>query len=143
HAMAYDAGRQTVVLLGGYDGKVLGDLWEWDGKAWKQLPQPAAPPRLHFAMGYDAKRGRLIVFGGFGTSARIGDTWAWAGRSWKSYNVASPPARAEHKGTYIPDKGFVICGGIIGQGMAVAERTRVNDLWLWNGTAWRRVDSSE
>jgi hypothetical protein len=140
HAMTYHAGRKTVVLFGGYDGTTCGDVWEWDGKAWSPLPPSAAPPRLHSALGYDASRSRLIVFGGFGESNRIGDTWEWDGTTWRSFTVAGPPARAEHEGIYVPGFGFAIFGGIVGQGMAVEDRTRVSDLWLWNGSAWKQAE---
>jgi Kelch motif len=37
HAMAYDAGRHTVVLFGGGDAATpRADTWEWDGEHWKQ-----------------------------------------------------------------------------------------------------------
>jgi hypothetical protein len=37
-AMAYDAGRQRVVLFGGEDDTgLLGDTWEWDGLAWRRI----------------------------------------------------------------------------------------------------------
>src|SRR5215475_3127545 len=41
HAMAYDAGRQRLVLFGGLAGSgdnlvALGDTWEWSGEYWTQ-----------------------------------------------------------------------------------------------------------
>src|SRR5947208_1517520 len=43
--MAYDAGREEVVLFGGAgaDGTHLGDTWVWDGTTWTQL-FPATSP---------------------------------------------------------------------------------------------------
>jgi hypothetical protein len=41
HAMAYDAGREVMVLFGGFEAPPylgtppLRDTWEWDGKAWR------------------------------------------------------------------------------------------------------------
>ena len=48
----------------------------------------------------------------------------------------------EHRGVYAPGIGFVIFGGISGQGMSVAERGRakLNDLWAFDGTRWNRLD---
>ena len=39
HVMAYDPLRQRVVLYGGIgaEGR-LGDLWEWDGAQWIEIP---------------------------------------------------------------------------------------------------------
>lgn len=40
-AMIYDEGRRRVVLFGGEDDSgVLGDTWEWDGKAWTRAGAP-------------------------------------------------------------------------------------------------------
>jgi hypothetical protein len=43
---------------------------------------------------------------------------------------------------FAPGIGFVIFGGIGGQGMSVAERGRakLNDLWAFDGTRWTRLD---
>jgi hypothetical protein len=35
-AMAYDAGRQVVVLFGGYHKPFMADTWTWDGSTWTQ-----------------------------------------------------------------------------------------------------------
>jgi hypothetical protein len=36
--MAYDPARGRTVLYGGnHDGKVVDDLWEWDGKQWARV----------------------------------------------------------------------------------------------------------
>jgi hypothetical protein len=37
HAMAYDAGRDRIILAGGSNGpgpSLLADAWEWDGRQW-------------------------------------------------------------------------------------------------------------
>src|SRR5690606_16704400 len=44
HTMAYDVGRQRVVLFGGGDyDSTLTDTWEWDGSQWAQRT-PAVRP---------------------------------------------------------------------------------------------------
>ena len=36
--MAFDVARGVVVMLGGDDGeRLLGDTWEWDGRAWRRI----------------------------------------------------------------------------------------------------------
>ncbi len=52
HAMAYHAGRQVVLLLGGEGSQgVLADAWEWDGSAW----------RLHAPLGPLARSGHAMA----------------------------------------------------------------------------------
>jgi hypothetical protein len=95
--------------------------------------------RLHLALGYDDRRARLVVFGGFGAEARMGDLWEWDGSSWTDRSAPGPEARAEHDGAFVPRRGLVIFGGVVGQGMAVAERKRASDFWAWDGTSWRSL----
>jgi hypothetical protein len=134
HAMAYDAGRGRVVVFGGSDGTTHGDLWEWDGTTWRAVKASGGPPRLHTAMAYDTDRRRLLIFGGFGDE-REGDTWAFDANGWTRLDAEGPPARAEHEGVYMPELGFVIFGGIGGQGMRTSDRSKLNDIWVFHG-AW-------
>ena len=77
HAMAYDAGRNRVVLFGGATvapTTALGDTWEWDGAAWSQATPAHAPAARHaHRMAYDAARGRSVLFGGDRLGALVGD----------------------------------------------------------------------
>ena len=72
HAMAYDSRRQVVVLAGGRylattEYEMYADTWEWNGSAWRLLPQAGAygytPRRLH-RMWYDQAEQRVISLGG-------------------------------------------------------------------------------
>jgi hypothetical protein len=78
-AMAYDSARGRVVLFGGgvsVGPGTLQDAWEWDGAAWAEVtpdgPVPSA--RVPAGMAYDAARGRMVLFGGYG-SGFLQDTW--------------------------------------------------------------------
>lgn len=89
HTMAFDAARGVVVMYGGVDadGDLLEDLWAWDGRAWRELPPDGeAPPPLNFhSMAYDARRGRVVLFGGCLDSECVAfnpDTYEWDGSSW-------------------------------------------------------------
>ena len=44
HAMAYDNARQRTLLFGGYNGSVLGDTWDWDGRVWTRQAPATSPP---------------------------------------------------------------------------------------------------
>ena len=46
-----------------------------DGNLWRQNEDIGPIPRSHHAMAYDAKRDRVVLFGGFGSVAPFGDTW--------------------------------------------------------------------
>lgn len=83
-ALAYDVGRQLVVLFSGSGAGPLGDTWEWDGTNWS-LRQPASSPpaRAGHALVHDAARGRTVLFGGSDSSrAETPDLWEWDGTTW-------------------------------------------------------------
>jgi hypothetical protein len=140
HAMTYDALRSRVVSIGGYDENSLADSWEWDGKTWARLKD--GPDILHTAVAFDAPSNRMLVFGGFYHDGRTAQLWARTESAWTTLAAAGPDARAEHRGVFAPGIGFLIFGGIGGQGMSVAERGRakLNDLWAFDGTRWSRLD---
>jgi hypothetical protein len=83
--MAYDTGRQRVVLFGGQTetGRTA-DTWEWDGARWIAAPVFSPPaPRSAAAMCADSARGALVVFGGeisdFSQSSQVLEL-VWNGR---------------------------------------------------------------
>src|SRR5262249_8435506 len=54
-ALAYDEGRDRVVLFGGSPNGAQ-ETWEWDGQTWVQLfPVHSPPARWNCAMVYDPK----------------------------------------------------------------------------------------
>jgi hypothetical protein len=60
--MAYDPGRDRIVLWGGQGGGA--ETWEWDGVQWTEWPPgPQGPTATYLhAMTYDAVRGRVVLF---------------------------------------------------------------------------------
>lgn len=137
--VAYDSGRQRLVLFGGYrgsgEGRVrLGDTWEWDGARWEQKNPPRAPsPRSGAAMAYDPDRRRVVLFGG---SSRSADTWEWDGAEWVQLEAAPPPARFNSVMAYSAElKGVLRFGGWNGE-------AREGDTWRYDGRAWERIEAS-
>jgi Galactose oxidase, central domain len=144
HAMAYDAARDRLVLFGGRDpdGGVdrYGDTWEWDGAEWVDVtPADSPPARGAHAMAYDAERGRVLLFGGYGGfdadgAIYLSDTWEWDGVAWTEVTPSlSPHERANHAMAYDAVRGrTVLFGGTKHIGNEILD----NDLWEWDGVAW-------
>lgn len=65
-AIAYDRGRQRVVLHGGTaPGLDSGGVWEFDGTAWTARTTSGAPNSIwNAAMAYQSSAGRMLLFGG-------------------------------------------------------------------------------
>jgi hypothetical protein len=112
-ALAYDAGRQRTVAIGGWDNGFSNDTWEWDGTDWsEQLPAHRPSPRQSAAMAYDASRGLVVLSGGTdGGSIPLGDTWTWNGADWQQ--VATPHAfvRAGHTMVHEAARGRMLAFG--------------------------------
>jgi len=111
HALAYDAGRELVVLYGGHAGVLSGQTWEWDGETWTRrdpLPGDPSPPPLRWhSLAYDGGRGVTVLFGGGDRRWYLEQTWEWDGERWAvghTYDPAlpgdAPLPRAHHALAY-------------------------------------------
>lgn len=132
NAMAFDASRGRIMLLG---GSVAGwaDIAEFDGTLWA-VTDPGPSSRRAAASAYDSTRGRLVLFGGLG-STRLGDTWEFDGARWTLVSTTGPVARAEAAMAYDPVRRRTVLFG--GTGTSV-----LGDTWEWDGVSWVRNNIS-
>ena len=135
-AMAYDQDRERVVLFGGYRRirgvtERLGDTWEWDGEQWNKLAVDGPTPRNGAALTYDARKRRLVLFGGPGPS---NETWEWDGHRWTLLQVSDVPGRFNPVMTYDMKLGAVVRFG----GWTGKERT--GDTWVLGYAGWALLD---
>ena len=144
HAMAYDSGRQVVVLFGGGSprqepGNETNDTWEYydSGGAtwtWRQVPPKNDVPRVRLAhaMAYDSNRGVTVLFGGHDAGTRLNDTWEWDGNAWTPKATTGPSPREYPAMAYDQDcKVVLLFGGQDGGSHA--------DTWAWDGQSWADV----
>jgi hypothetical protein len=139
-AMAYDPNRSTMVVFGGRGENTvpLNDTWTLGSVGGWVLANPAAVPPARWGHGaaYDARRGRVAIFGGqYDLSESepgvnlLADLWEYDGSTWINRTPATTPsARTLPLMTYdAASGGIVVVGGFVGAGQSV------NDLWLWDG----------
>ena len=139
---AVEAGpKNGVLLFGGADERrVLGDLRTFDRCSWRLLSASGPTPRTFPAMAFDARRQRLVLFGGnrdlFGSggNALLDDHWEWDGQSWHQMGGTRPPCRAEAACAYDPQRQSVLLFG--GYRFVDGNRVRLGDLWEWKGAGW-------
>ena len=107
--MAYDSGRDRVVLFGGWDATFtpFGDTWEWNGDEWTQVADAGPSSRAGHAMCFEAGAGRTVLFGGSDGS----DTWAWNGTDWTEVNDVGP-APCQGAGLVSAGESCFLFGGI-------------------------------
>lgn len=131
HGLAYDSGRDRVVLYGGRrtTGFYLDDTWEWDGVAWTQVVTGAGPGRrASLQLAYDSKRRKTVLFGGFNGAGALGDTWEYDGSTWtQAMPASSPSARSGGSMTYDEPRGRVILAG---------GSPLLADTWEYDGVTW-------
>ena len=100
YAMAYDAGRNRVVMQGGMDKWDDGywdydETWEWNGNNWSLVSTGGPKRRSEHSMVYDSARGVVVCFGGtriWGIDAHqiytYNQTWEWDGSAWSLIAIA-------------------------------------------------------
>ncbi len=119
--LAYDPGRDRLVLFGGQSGRhfVLDDTWEFDGTSWQQVTPPQPPPARAFAgLAYDPWRRLITLYGGV-AAGELGDLWAWDGAEWQPVDPTRTRPQARDvvtllAGTVAGDPGLTVFGGFAG-----------------------------
>lgn len=144
-ALAYDAGRQRIIAFGGialgFDGfdHHVAETWQWDGTTWTEIAIGGGPPaRSDHAMAYDARRDRIVMFGGANEYQTFNDVWEFDGTAWSrpSANVL-PPRRSVHAMAYDANRGRTVLMG--GKGAAIDGGLALGDTWEWDGTTWTPI----
>ena len=129
---AFDVKRSVLVVpvFQGSNRRV----WEWDGTTWNEYDAPGPSPRSRYALAYDERSGRMILFGGRDNATRelLGDGWAWDGSRWSPLErgTSAPDARAS--ASFVAD---VMSGRLVLYG-GTSSRGVVTDLWVWSQSSW-------
>ncbi|MGA0058739.1 MAG: SUMF1/EgtB/PvdO family nonheme iron enzyme [Planctomycetota bacterium] len=146
---ANDPGRGLSWLFGGQDhtGVPLADFWSFDGHAWVQNRGVAMPPgRWAHGLVHDARRGRLVLFGGFQPrsgnpnpdAVGLDDTWEFDGAAWSRVATSiAPSPRGEFGMTYDPVRRRTVLFGGVGTGPVYH-----GDTWEWDGVRWTPIASA-
>ncbi len=144
HRSVFDSTSGQVVLFGGSSSGVFrDDTWEWDGRGWAEIGRTAPPrptPRIDFAMTYDARRDRVVLFGGSSAGGgRLGDTWEWDGSRWSeaAAGAGSPGPLDDVAMAYDAARNETVLFGGLGPG-----GRQTTDTWLWDGAAWTRATTT-
>ena len=141
-AVAYDPIRQQIVMFGGGVPSttdpdqalaLLEDTWTWNGMDWtEQHPADRPSARVGASMAWDAKRGRLVLYGGTTSlSYATSDVWEWDGATWAREAVTNSPIRTGHA------MASAVAGGVTMIGGSTSLGTPADGAWLlrWDGTS--------
>jgi cysteine-rich repeat protein len=90
--------------------------------------EPMPTSRLGAQVAYDARRGRVVMFGGYDSMGMpLADTWELDGETWFQRATLGPPPRAHGAIAYDVARGRVVMFG----GNAIDPNT-----WQWDGVTW-------
>lgn len=134
--MVYDKKLKDVILWGGGNTATLGATWAYTGSSWTRLID--GPVRIRAGFAYDPRIGKLIAFGGVGsTEPPLGDTWSFDGSTWQQISTTGPPAREGAVMAYFPPRREIVLFG----GSADTNIPQYfSDTWTWNPSAgWQQL----
>jgi Kelch motif len=137
-------------------------VWLWDGAAWTRVdPAGAEPsPRRRHAMAFDRTRGVVVLFGGAAEGSCDGratcDTvWEYdvSAATWSARTPTdvegdgNPAAREHHVLVYDAARAeTVLVGGRTEELATPCGESSFSDFcddtWTWNGTRWRRAQTT-
>jgi len=115
HAMAFDPGRNRLVLFGGFDGSDrLDDTWEWNAEdeRWVEIIPDGPSPEARAGHSMTNTSSGPLIFGGSATSTELlGDTWAWNESRWTPLEGTGPAARSSTALAYDSGRDCVVLFG--------------------------------
>jgi len=141
HVLAYDSGRERVVLYGGdATGWDYEDTtWEFDGSNWNTMTVTTRPQvRYGTGLAYDSQQEVAVLFGGSDQSDTVfSQLWEYDGLDWNQrFPTFSPVNRTHQAMTANPDTGqvYIFGGNNLG--------SYFSDLWRYDNGAWSVITST-
>lgn len=143
--MTYDTAQHVAVMFGGYAPGLLNDTWKWDGTCWTQVTTNTPPsPRAGHAMGYDAARQRIVLFGGNLVPTTCGtnsdETWeldlSTNPATWTQITTTPHPSPRDENAHMVYDPSgsrMLLFGGTDGC------TTTYNDTWEYDAGVWTQI----
>lgn len=131
----YDPGADRFVAFGGDVNarNYFNETWAYDlaHDTWTNRgPSNSPPPRSYYAIAYDAKASRVVMFGGENASTEFGDTWTYSYSANKWTQIAtrvSPSPRHYSAMVYDPVRyRMLLFGG------ADDMETPLGDTWAFD-----------
>ncbi len=129
--------RRTLALTSGLTGA---ELMEWSlATGWTLLNLSPVPPGSP-AVAFDARRGRLVSFGGSRQGVVGAELWEWDGIRWRQVPFTNgPTARFAARAVYVPELGGILFASGIGPGRLAPT---IVDCWLWDGFHWTALPTA-
>ena len=142
-SLVFDKKRQQAVLI------ASGETWLWNGTAWSRILSRHDPPARNTAhLVYDPNSECVLLCGGVGMDGTpLNDVWLWNGVRWTEQHPTTfpSPVGGAAIASHTANQQVLLFGGIAGiDGLTGSNRvgTFSNDTWIWNGTTWTELQTS-
>lgn len=140
--IVYDPADQEVVFFG---GPSMHETWVFQHSSWRELALTVYPSgRYGDALGYDARDGYVVLFGGYNSTA-LGDTWEFVADRWTELTPSpAPPPRVGAYLSYDDRDGYLLLigGRTLWQASSFAAEGWFADSWAYRGGTWSNLTSS-
>lgn len=135
--LAADPRSGAIYSFGGYSGgRSLGHLIRYDGTSWEKVGELPDRPTAEGGLVFDARRGRLVLFGGSGGRGQVhGDTWEYDGTQWSRAAAEGPPGLQAFAMAYDTLRDRTVLFG----GMGATPQALNGETWEYDGARWVRV----
>jgi hypothetical protein len=144
--MVYDSRSDRLIAFGGDEFGPLFDttsVYDPETNTWTEMDPARSPsPRSYFAMAYDERSDRVILFGGWDGLGPLGDTWAYdlETDSWTGLaRGGGPEPRVDSAMAYDRETDRVILFG----GVTDPLEEPLGDTWAFDSqtNTWSRLDA--
>ena len=106
-------------------------------------PSDSLTVRNGHAMAFNDGKGVAMLFGGADERQVLGDLWAWDGNAWHCIASDGPRPRTFPSLAYDKshDQLILFGGNSVLFGSERDTAAFLDDMWIWDGTHWRPVDT--
>jgi len=135
--IAFDSARDEVVVFGGRDSQwnLTNNTWVWTKEdGWDQrFPENSPAARPNSVMCFDAERGEIVLFGGWGQNGELNDTWVWNGETWAQKTPDYSPPSGGNWNYY---GRACVYDAARKEAVLLLNNQGSLRLYGWNGTTW-------
>jgi Kelch motif len=138
HFLVYDSGRKRLLSIAGMAGQErFGETRSFDGKSWVLLANNPALALVDTAVAYDARRNRVVLFGGMRADRTTSnETWEFDGENWIQVATAGPGPINSPMMVYDEARKVSLLFGRTNDQSVISGQT-----WQWNGSVWSQVSA--
>jgi len=143
-AMTANGGNGSLVLYGGHPftsrQTQTFDTWLWNGRLWEKHVQANGPQLSSPSIGYEPRRGQLLLVGiGDGYPSKL-ETWKWTDRGWNQLHPATAPPTYFAVSALVPFNSGLLLYLLRPIARGAPEVTY--DMWYWDGKDWHLQSTS-